>query len=128
MSSSAITIFSSGKWVWFLTFEILKQMKPILLLLFDKMPEPTKENTHFENTHRIIERRDWFFSHLIDESKGRVIYKVMRALWNLVIIKYDYDSDYKFFADVTKEEFDKIPWEPRNKKIGLCPHWRYFDD
>lgn len=70
-----------------------RQIRDIVL---NELPEPTKENTLLANTHRLIDMRDRFFS--FENNPGRE--RELRALWNLVIIIYDYDMYYRERADI----------------------------
>lgn len=83
------------------------------IVLYD-LPEPTKENTLLANTHWLIDLRDRFF--LFESNPNRE--KELRALWNLIIIIYDYDMYYR-------ERFDVVlHWLVRLVMQGL---WRSSD-
>jgi len=55
------------------------------------MPEPTKEIVQDANSRILIDIRDDFLGHLKSERYK----KMFRAIFNYVIIKYDFDKFYK---------------------------------
>ena len=71
-----------------------KMNKPLMFFLghlFDRLPEPTKENTNWPLSHALIDIRDEFFRH---DNKNPLRSKVLRAIFNIFIVKYDYDPYY----------------------------------
>lgn len=77
--------------------------------LFEKgvIPEPTRENTERENTHHLIELRDKFLE--CEKPRGGR-YKAFRAMFNIVIIVYDFDLYYTERVDWLIEKLQRIPW------------------
>jgi len=117
----------SAPWIWYFTNKLLNPMKVLLIKAFEDMPkEPTKENTTHPNAHALIDIRDWFLENLELSHLGQPYYKLYRALWNLLIIKYNCDSDYAFFLDVILEKWQTTLWKPRNRKPGVQS--RYWKD
>jgi len=69
------------------------QIRNIVLYV---LPEPIKESTTLANTHTLIDLREKFF--FFENNPLRE--KELRALWNLVILIYDYDMYYRERADI----------------------------
>ena len=91
-----------------------------LVKVINEIPEPTKDRTHFPNTHVLIELRDWFFGHDTNEAY-REIY---RAIWNLAIIKYEVDPQIQRRINLLLKEWQKKPWEERGKEDINTPFWK----
>ena len=72
------------------------------------LPEPTKENTNYPNTHVLIDAKDWYFSHFYHEQDRA---KMMRAIFNFLIILYQYDEPWRLKIDTVLEFIKNSPWE-----------------
>ena len=70
-----------------------------------KLPEPTKENTNWPNTHILIEIRDEFFKH---EGKNSKRTRILRVIFNFIIIKYEYDPYYRKRIDWVLDKLFKV--------------------
>ena len=119
------TIFTRGR-VNRVIVEVIKSPLMGLLNLFaEKVPEPTKDNTRWKNSDILVELRDKFFE--LDNLPNRD--KALRAIWNFVIILYDYDPIYQQRMDWLVEQFFKRykDWEPREPRRPRPPDWREFD-
>jgi len=77
-------------WYQYITEKVNNPLVFFMSSVFDKLPEPTRENTRWSNSHRLIEVRDGFFQHENNPKR----FKALRAIFNYVIIKYDYDPYY----------------------------------
>ena len=92
---------------------------------FQKMPEPTKENTWHPNSHNLIEIRDEFFKHcFLDEIRRRFI----RNIFNFVIILYDFDAPWRMMIDWCVEEWLKKDWKPRWYETALPHNWSWWHE
>jgi len=77
-------------WYKFITDKMNRPLVYFLEHLFDRMPEPTHENVKWPLCHALIDIRDEFFQHEHNKIRG----KVERAVFNIIIIKYQYDPYY----------------------------------
>jgi len=77
-------------WYKFITDKMNKPLVYFLEHLFDRLPEPTKENTKWPLCRALIDIRDEFFKH--EHNKIRA--KVERAIFNIIIVKLNYDPYY----------------------------------
>jgi len=57
----------------------------------NRLPMPAHENIRLKNSHLLVDLRDEFFSH--ERNAGRE--KALLALFNAVIIVYEYDHYYR---------------------------------
>jgi len=74
-----------------------------------KIPSPTKENTWHPNTHAMIDTRDWFFQHVKLEGRRA---RVLRIIWDSIIIMHDFDIVYRFYIDKAGEKLREVKWIP----------------
>ena len=88
-----------------------------------KLPEPTKENTDYPNTHVIIDARDWYFSHFYHEPERA---KVMRAIFNFVIILYQFDEPWRLKIDKVFEFIKSQPWKLPEYLEKAEGAWRWY--
>ena len=123
---SNVTIFNTGPVNRFFVESVKRPLIVLLGLLADNLPEPTKENTYYPNTKVIIELRDEFFS--LENNPGR--HKAFKAIWNFVIILYDYDRYYRHRIDWLIERIVRLVnlglWQPRESQRPLR-HWREYE-
>uniref|UniRef100_A0A6M3XM04 Uncharacterized protein n=1 Tax=viral metagenome TaxID=1070528 RepID=A0A6M3XM04_9ZZZZ len=77
------------------------------LKAIEAIPEPTKENTTCPNTHIIIDAREWYFSHFYHEQDRA---RLMRQIFNFVIILYHYDLPWRLKIDKVFEFIQTQPW------------------
>lgn len=99
------------------TLMITKIKRPLLKLVAmfgDHFPEPTKENTWHPNSHHLIDLRDEFFRHCFIPNEERI--KLLRIIFNFVIVIYDYDRPYRMMMDWCKEQLDRKQWAPRESE------------
>ena len=91
----------------------------------NKLPDPTKANTRWKNTDILIDLRDEFFR--LENNPGRE--PAFRAIWNFIIILYDYDPYYQQRIDWLVEAFLKVAsqWEAREPIVPRPPTWREFE-
>ena len=92
-----------------------------------ELPLPTKENTRWRNTDVLIDLRDRFFEF---ENNGNRE-PVFRAVWDFLIILYDYDPYYQERIDAIFDwwlgYWQQGLWEPREPNRPKPPVWREFD-
>jgi len=81
-----------------------------------------KENTRWNNTDVLIDIRDRFFQ--LENNPSRE--GAFRAIWNFIIIMYDFDPYYQQRIDWLMEQVKKAPWEPREPGRPRPPQWREF--
>lgn len=89
--------------------EFAKPMvKTLLNMMADFIEEPVYDNTtRSPNTLILIKLRDWFFANLdLPEYE-----KILRALFNFVIIHYDFDAPYREWFNALYEESKKYQWQ-----------------
>lgn len=115
------SIFSQGK----VHQVVLRKLKPLLTqglrLVLNVLPEPSKENTVLANSHTLIDLRDKFFTY--ENNPNRV--KELRALWNLIILIYDYDLYYRERADwVLRQLFQGVWRSSDGRREPRRPWWR----
>lgn len=105
-------------WIPQIDHSIVERVKPLVFKILEMMaqhiPEPKIGNvTHNPNTRILIELRDEFFKHLDNPDRE----KVLRAIFNLVIIHYDFDAPYREWLDWLCAEWEKKDWKPSNHNI-----------
>jgi hypothetical protein len=98
-------LISKGKTLWNLSTIALELLR--LYFSLKTVPKPTKDNTNWANTHYIISIRDEFMTH--ENNKGRR--QILEMIFNLLIIKYDYDPYYRKRIDYV---LDKLATPPAN--------------
>lgn len=91
-----------------------------LIPVFDKLPEPTIENTRQPNTHILIGIRDRFFKRLKLASTRS---NILKKLVDFAIVIYDTDF-YRAFIDVWVMEIKASDWEPVSPRQPDHHHWK----
>ena len=86
------------------------------------LPEPTIENTWHPNSHALIKVRDEFFSRC---GLGTPRQQLIRSVFNLAIMIYDYDRPYRDLIDWAKQELDR-DWKPRGDQDITPADWSSF--
>ena len=83
-----------------------------------ELPEPTKENCKYQNTHYLIDYRDDFFNRLDMPTRDWIL----EALFKFFIIVYEYDPPYRHFIDYLLQSIkDNDKWLPL--KEGFPNRW-----
>jgi len=123
-----VSIYSAGPIYWVLT-KSLEAVAPLIIKAAEKIPEPTKGNTGQTNSHVLIDLRDSFFIYL-DMAETCRTYKLLRAVWNLIIIKYDqvnlYRHMFDWFIEKLIEKYQSGEWEPRPQRSPGIEYWKEF--
>lgn len=119
------TVFSSLPMQVFMIHAIKIPLIKIASLIASKLPEPTKENTWHPNSHNLIEIRDEFFKHcFLEEAR----LKLIRVIFNFVIIIYDFDPPWRMMIDWVREEANKKEWKPKGYGMNTLPDWRWWHE
>ncbi len=90
--------------------------KPIikaLAILASRLPEPTKGNTIYPNTHTLIDVWDQFLA--MEDNPGRE--SLFKALEKVMVSEHEHDDYYRdrmqVFLELWLEEVLKGNWKPR---------------
>ena len=95
-----------------------RPLKLILSKLFNKIPEPTKEEIDNPVGQYLIELRDWFLEQETNEG-----YKdLWRCFWNVAIIKTQ-DAYYRHRIQMVIKRVKETDLDFRGKETGH-PFWR----
>jgi len=90
------------------------------IIAFAKIvPEPTKENTKYPNTHILMDIRDKFFE--LENNPGRKA--LFEAAWKVLIAEYEHDPYYRFRLDWVLEEIQKSGWRERPAWHPVRSEW-----
>lgn len=88
--------------------KINKPLVKAITIIAMRYPEPTKDHTSMPNTHRLLDIEDEFFKH--ENNISRDLF--LRAVWRILIVKYDTDRWYRQRVDWVIEQIKKRGWEP----------------
>ncbi len=98
-------------------FVIDKIKKPImkaLCILANRLPEPTKENTIYPNTHPLIDVWDNFLK--MEDNRGRE--PLFNAMKRVMVDEHEHDNYYRdrmnVWFELWLEEVLKGNWKPRS--------------
>ena len=80
-----------------------------IVKLANKYPEATKENTHYHNTHVLIDIRDKFFEYEALEQR----IPLFKAMWRVFIAEYEHDPWYRHRIEWIIDQIKKSDWTPR---------------
>jgi hypothetical protein len=123
------TIYSSLPMQIFMIHAIKKPLMAVAGLILDKIPEPTKENTWHPNSHNLIDIRDDFFTHMeTDKSLASERLKIIRCVFNFIIILYDFDPPWRWMIDYVKDEAFKKKWEPRGYEDTWSKNYTWWKE
>jgi len=92
----------------------------VILDRIRRLPEPTKENTIYENTKTLIDIRDMFSVYYTNPSRKMV----MLALWKWVIIMYDWGHEYSSLGDWVIEQIIRRGWDRRPYQHPSPDFWK----
>lgn len=117
-------LWNHKPWFDILVHKVLNPSKAILVELCDHLPQPTKENLSWQNAKLLVELRDWF---LAQDTNSRYK-KIYMALWNLLIIKYETDTQYQVRFEETLKKAIQMSidnrWEFPERSRHKEEHWR----
>ena len=74
------------------------------------LPEPTKENCIYPNTHILLDIRDEYFKYADNPTKD----KLERAVWKIFITEYEHDHYYGDRISFGIEKAANSEWKPRS--------------
>lgn len=114
------TIYERGPINDFILKGIKLPLRILLVNVVDRMPEPTRENTRHPNTHLLCDLREEFFRH--ENNKNR--HKILRGVWNFLIVLYDYDAYYSDRIDWALEQWSRMDWQPRPEGHPTKHWWK----
>ncbi len=117
------TIYSSLPLQVFMIHAIKKPLLTVAGLILNKLPEPTKDNTWHPNSHNLIDIRDAFFKHCI---LGGDRERFIKAVFNFVIILYDFDPPWRWMIDFVKDMALKMEWKPRGYEDTWTEHYTWW--
>lgn len=92
---------------------------------FQKIPEPTKENTWHPNSHNLIDLRDTLFYHL---QLGDDRWRVIKSIFNFVIILNDFDPPWRWIMDSVKDMALKMEWKPRGYEDTWSKNYHWWKE
>ncbi len=126
VSSKHRTIFSSLPMQIFMIHAIKKPLMVVAGLILDKMPTPTKETTWHPNSHNLIDLRDDFFTHCVGLAEERL--RVIRCVFNFVIILYDFDPPWRWMMDFVLEKALLKEWKPRGFEYDWVKNYHWWKE
>ena len=93
-------------------------LRRVLIWYTKRLPEPTRENIVYHNTHILMDVRDEFFKH--EDNLGRK--DQFKAIFKIVITELEHDPYYHQRLNWIKKELDKREdWEELPLPVGC---WR----
>ena len=86
-----------------------KPLVKAIVLLGERYPEPTRENTLHPNTHRLLDIRDKFFECWEVEARA----SLLKVLFRILIVKYEHSPTWRNMFDWFLKEMPD-DWKPFN--------------
>lgn len=93
----------------FVIKKIKDPLRKLLIIVADRLPDPTHENVIRPNSHILLDIRDKFFEY--DDNPSRK--DLLKSVWKLFIAEYEHDPYYRYRFDWLFEEMVKRGWMPR---------------
>jgi hypothetical protein len=91
-----------------------------ITILAGRYPEPTKENTVWKNSRRLIDIREKLKKYHINPGRQALMDAAIKAL----IDEYEHDGYYAFLLDWFIAEIAQSGWEIEERGF---PMWRYWN-
>ena len=99
----------TGKMREYIIKKVKAPLRKAIILIGKRLPEPTRDNTLYRNTHILMDIRDKFFKYERNSDRE----ELFRFAWKILIAEYEHDRYYRYRLDWIIEEINKRGWEPR---------------
>jgi len=93
----------------FVIDKVKAPLRKVLILVANRLPEITKENTLHPNTHILIDLKDKFLEYETNPERK----EMLKAGWKMFIAEYEHDPFYRYRFDWLIEEIVNSDWKPR---------------